>query len=265
MGSETMTMTMTTSESAEEGLAIDRLWAELKPDAQGLVTAVVQDAERGQVLMVGMMSREALARTIARRRVTFWSRSRRCLWEKGESSGNTLDLVDLWVDCDGDALVARARPRGPTCHTGQVSCFYRRVPEDAASAAAGALVEVAAGPPPPGDRLDRLTAVIEARKAGRGATQREGKSYVRHLLDRGPEKIAAKITEEAGELAEAICAEGDDLDLEHVAAEAADLLFHAMVGLSARGLSLDDVRRVLDARMGLSGLDEKARRGQSEA
>ena len=254
-------MTMT-SESAED-LAIDRLWARLKPDARGLVTAVVQDAARGLVLMVGVMSREALARTIARRRVTFWSRSRRRLWEKGESSGNTLDLVDLWVDCDGDALVARARPRGPTCHTGQVSCFYRVLPENAAAAAGGELREIAEGPvvaAVQGDLLDRLTAVIEARKAGEGATNREGKSYVRHLLDRGPAKIAAKITEEAAELCEALCAEGDDLDLEHVAAEAADLLFHAMVGLSARGLSLDDVRRVLDARMGLSGIDEKASR-----
>ncbi|MCB9706008.1 MAG: bifunctional phosphoribosyl-AMP cyclohydrolase/phosphoribosyl-ATP diphosphatase HisIE [Myxococcales bacterium] len=233
--------------------ALDRLWAALRPDDRGLVTAVVQHPESGRVLMVGMMSREALARTLARRRVTFWSRSRACLWEKGESSGNTLDLVDLWVDCDGDALIARAWPRGPTCHTGATTCFFRQVSED------GALAEASEGPIPAAALLDRVAALIDERKAGRGATNREGKSYVRALLDGGhgeDGRIAAKIREEAGELIEALA--GDDR--EHIAAEAADLLFHVMVGLAARDLGIAEVREVLGRRLGVSGIDEKAAR-----
>lgn len=236
---------------SEPESALDRLWAALRPDDRGLVSAVVQHPASGQILMVGMMSREALARTLERRRVTFWSRSRACLWEKGESSGNTLDLVDLWVDCDGDALVARAWPRGPTCHTGAVTCFFRQV------SPAGELGEAAAGPTPAAALFDRLSAVIEARKAGEGATNRAGKSYVRGLLDGGAPAIAAKIEEEAGELIEAL---GGD-DREHIAAEAADLIFHVMVGLAAKGLDIAVVRDVLARRLGISGIDEKAARG----
>ncbi len=232
---------------------VEEIWSALKPDERGLVTAVVQHVESHQVLMVAMVNREALERTLERRRVTFWSRSRSCIWEKGETSNNTLDLVELWVDCDGDALVVRARPRGPTCHTGRASCFYRVVDEGPA------LRVVDAGPPASAAILDRLTGVIEDRKAGRGTTNPEGKSYVRSLIERGPAAISAKIEEEAGELIEALCAEAEDR--EHITAEAADLLFHTMVGLAAKGLDIAAVRDVLGRRLGLSGIDEKARRG----
>jgi len=250
---------------------IDRLWSALTPDERGLVTAVVQHAQSGQVLMVAMVSRESLARTLERRRVTFWSRSRRRLWEKGETSNNTLDLVELWVDCDGDALVIRARPRGPTCHTGRASCFYRVVDEPGDAAAdtkadaelAGDtetdLRVVDGGPVSNAALLDRLGVVIEDRKAARGATHKQGESYVRRLIDGGAPAISAKIEEEAGELIEALCAEVEDPA--HITAEAADLLFHVMVGLAEKGLSLSAVRSVLGARLGLSGIDEKARRG----
>lgn len=234
-----------------------RIWSALKPDERGLVTAVVQHAESGQVLMVAMVNQEALARTLERRRVTFWSRSRSCLWEKGETSKNTLDLVELWVDCDGDALVIRALPRGPTCHTGRTSCFYRVV----TGTGGEELRVVDDGPPSALSILDRLTGVIEDRKAGRGTTNPEGKSYVRSLIERGPAAISAKIEEEAGELIEALCAEAEDL--EHIKAEAADLLFHTMVGLAAKGLDIAAVREVLGERLGLSGIDEKARRRAS--
>jgi len=237
---------------------VERIWSALKPDERGLVTAVVQHAESGQVLMVAMVNREALARTLERRRVTFWSRSRSCIWEKGETSNNTLELVELWVDCDGDALLVRALPSGPTCHTGRASCFYRVTQGDAE------LRLVSEGPPSPSSSsssspiLERLTGLIEERKAGRGTTNREGKSYVRSLIERGPAAISAKIEEEAGELSEALCAEVEDL--EHIKAEAADLLFHTMVGLAAKGLDIAAVRDVLGERLGLSGIDEKARR-----
>ncbi|MCH9687768.1 MAG: bifunctional phosphoribosyl-AMP cyclohydrolase/phosphoribosyl-ATP diphosphatase HisIE [Deltaproteobacteria bacterium] len=229
------------------------LWAQLRPDAQGLVTTVVQHEDTGQVLMVGYMNPEALAATLASGRVTFWSRSRNTLWEKGATSGNTLALQSLRVDCDADALLAVARPAGPTCHTGTTSCFFRRVEGDQAEA-----LPSDDGPAPgPDPTLGRVFDVILDRQAGRGMTNAEGKSYVRRLLDGGAPKINAKIAEEADELARAVEGESD----ERVASEAADLLFHTMVGLAHRGLGLADVSRVFARRFGHSGIDEKASRG----
>jgi phosphoribosyl-AMP cyclohydrolase / phosphoribosyl-ATP pyrophosphohydrolase len=231
------------------------LWGLLRPDAQGLVTAVVQHEHTEQVLMVGHMSAAALAATLACGRVTFWSRSRNELWEKGTTSGHTLRLTELRVDCDGDALLVRALPVGPTCHTGATSCFFRRVEGEHAHA-----LPVDDGPPAgPDPTLARVFGVILERKAGHGTA--EGGSYVRHLLERGAPRINAKITEEAAELAQAIEGESD----ERVASEAADLVFHAMVGLAHRGLHLHDVARVLAARFGRSGLDEKAGRVATRA
>ena len=223
------------------------LWATLKPDAAGLVAAVVQHALSGQVLMVGHMNAEALAATLTTGRVTFWSRSRARLWEKGESSGHTLELRGMWVDCDADALLVHAEPRGPTCHTGAVSCFSTPVPgTDDASAA---------------PVLARLSAEILARKAGRGITSATGKSYVRGLMDGGIPAIAAKLHEEAAELAEALASD----DHQHIASEAADLLFHTLVGLAHRDVDLSAVLEVLARRMGRSGVDEKASRTPSPA
>jgi len=236
-------------------LDVPALWAQLRPDARGLVTAVVQHRDTHQVLMVGYMNAEALGATLERRRVTFWSRSRDELWEKGATSGHTLHLHDLRVDCDGDALLVIARPVGPTCHTGTTSCFFRRVsgPPDAWPADDG--------PAGADTTLERVFAAILDRQAGRGMTNAEGRSYVRRLLDGGAPKVNAKITEEAGELAEAIAEQGDP----QVAAEAADLVFHAMVGLAHRGLHLHDVTRVLAERFGHSGIDEKAARSPRPA
>lgn len=216
------------------------LWATLKTDSAGLVTVVVQDHVRGDVLMVGHMNAEALAATLRGGRVTFWSRSRGCLWEKGESSGHTLELRGLAVDCDRDALLVRAEPRGPTCHTGARSCFFTPV-----LGSEGPTV------------LERLYTEICERRAGRGVTSASGKSYVRDLMDGGVQAIAAKLHEETGELIEAL-ATGEDR--EHIAREAADLLFHALVGLAHREVALADLLAVLNNRMGRSGVDEKAAR-----
>lgn len=228
---------------------LDTLWSQAKPDERGLVTAVVVHASTGAVLMVAMMNRESLDRTLRDRKVTFFSRSRQSIWQKGEKSGNTLQLVDLRIDCDGDALLVRALPAGPTCHTGKPSCFHRKLEDDALAIDDG-----------PDAQLDAVLAkvadVIEARRAGAGTTSATGRSYVRELLAAGPTKVAAKIREEADELARAIEGEPDD----RVAAEAADLLFHALVGLAARGLGPRDPAAVLAARFGTSGVDEKASR-----
>jgi phosphoribosyl-ATP pyrophosphohydrolase/phosphoribosyl-AMP cyclohydrolase len=208
----------------------------------GLLPAVVQDRLTGQVRMVGYMSRESLAATLRTGRATFFSRSRNELWEKGQSSGNTLRVVSLHADCDADTILVLVDPTGPTCHTGTPSCFFRSVGAD------GALTDEARDATP---FLEALEREIEARKQSVGS-----KSYTRHLLDGGAERIGAKLREEADELARAIESESDD----RVASEAADVLYHAMVGLASRGVSLRDVLDKLAARAGTSGHEEKARR-----
>jgi phosphoribosyl-ATP pyrophosphohydrolase/phosphoribosyl-AMP cyclohydrolase len=225
------------------------LWERLRLGPDGLIPVVVVDAKDHRTLMLGYMNEEALAATIDRGLVTFWSRSRNTLWEKGETSGNALEFVSLRVDCDADALLVSARPLGPTCHTGASSCWYRRFDR-------GALVEDD-GPEPTDDPFAALFAVIEDRKAGIGATSADGRSYVQTLMDKGVDKINEKIAEEGAELCRALRRESD----ERVAEEAADLLFHAFVGLAQRDLTLDAVARVLRRRAGVSGLDEKANRG----
>jgi phosphoribosyl-AMP cyclohydrolase / phosphoribosyl-ATP pyrophosphohydrolase len=207
----------------------------------GLVPAVVQDRLTGQVRMLAYVSREALARTLETGRATFFSRSRGELWEKGATSGHTLAVSAVVADCDADALLFLVDPVGPTCHTGSPSCFFRRV-HDGAAADSG--VDAAAF-------LETLEREIDARKQSTAE-----RSYTRHLLDGGPERIGEKLREEAGELAQAIAFETDD----RVAAEAADVLYHVLVGLASRRVPLRAVLGVLAARAGQSGHDEKAAR-----
>lgn len=230
----------------------DELWATLAPNQDGLVAAIIVHADDGRVLMLGYQNREALAATLATGKVTFFSRSKQRLWQKGESSGHVLELRSLRVDCDGDALLIAASPRGPTCHTGTSSCFFKPVellPSDAV-----ALAETDDGPAR--RTIDSLWQTICERKIGRGMTNVEGKSYVRSLLDAGVAKIDEKLREEAAELGAALREESD----ERVVSEAADLLFHALVGLASRDLTPADVADVLRRRHGLSGIDEKAGR-----
>ncbi|HEY8429819.1 MAG TPA: bifunctional phosphoribosyl-AMP cyclohydrolase/phosphoribosyl-ATP diphosphatase HisIE [Sandaracinaceae bacterium] len=210
----------------------------LKLDRDGLVTVVAQDRASGEVRMVAHANEEALRRTAETGLAHFYSRSRKRLWCKGEESGNTLAVSAIWLDCDADAAIYLVAPRGPTCHTGRPSCFFVRA--HGGGEAARALPVLA-----------ELEAVLEAR---RGADA--GASYTRALLDGGAPKIGAKIREEAAELAEAIAGESDA----RVVAEAADLVYHAMVGLISRGLSLRDVQVALSERFGVSGHEEKASR-----
>lgn len=207
-------------------------------DDRGLVPCIVQDAGSGTVLMLAWMNAAALELTRSTGIVHFWSRSRQALWKKGETSGNTLAVVELRLDCDQDAILVRATPAGPTCHTGATSCFFH--------VDGGADDD---GPARP--ILSRLAQIIEARR-----TSTAEKSYTKSLLAAGMPKILAKIAEEHGELA----AELPDGPDDKVIYETADLLFHVMVGLGARQIPIERVLAELARRFGTSGHVEKARR-----
>ena len=183
----------------------------------GLVPAVVQDAATLAVLMVGWMDRDALQRTLSTRQATFYSRTRRRQWTKGESSGNVLDVVELRLDCDGDTLLVLAHPRGPTCHLARESCF----------------------PDAPGNFVAQLDRLVAHR-----AAKRPVGSYTTRLLDGGVRRIAQKVGEEGVETALAAVAQDDAA----LAGEAADLVFHLLVLLRARGMAWSDVVEVLRQR-----------------
>lgn len=214
----------------------------LKFDERGLIPAIAQDHLSGQVRMMAYMNQAALEQTLTSGKATFFSRSRGALWVKGETSGNVLSVVSVVADCDADTLLLLVLPVGPSCHTGRPACFFRRV------TAAGELAEQASEAAP---FLLELGSVLESRKASSAE-----KSYTKSLLMGGPDKIGAKLREEAGELADAIKNESD----ERVLSEASDLLYHAMVGLTQRGLTLRQVIEVLAKRTHQSGHAEKASR-----
>ncbi|HEX2872123.1 MAG TPA: bifunctional phosphoribosyl-AMP cyclohydrolase/phosphoribosyl-ATP diphosphatase HisIE [Polyangiaceae bacterium] len=214
----------------------------LKFDERGLIPAIAQDHLTGQVRMMAYMNQAALEQTLESGKATFFSRSRGTLWTKGETSGHVLQVVSVTADCDADTLLLSVLPVGPSCHTGRPACFFRRVE------AGGALTDQPSEAAP---FLTELGEVLESRKASSAE-----KSYTKSLLMGGPEKIGAKIREEAGELADAIKSESD----ERVLSEASDLLYHAMVGLTQRGLTLRQVIEVLAKRTHQSGHAEKASR-----
>ncbi|MDQ7850563.1 MAG: bifunctional phosphoribosyl-AMP cyclohydrolase/phosphoribosyl-ATP diphosphatase HisIE [Armatimonadota bacterium] len=196
----------------------------------GLVPVVAQDRRSGQVLMVAHMTPEALRRTLAEGQAWYWSRSRQTLWRKGEQSGHTQTVREVRLDCDGDALLLLVDQEGPACHTGRGSCFFR----DAAGRELPA-------PAFARDVLDELVEVVRSRRLSAPAG-----SYTAALFAAGRAAIGAKVREEAEELDRAARDEGERRVLE----EAADLLYHTLVLLVERGLSLDDVRRELARRRG---------------
>ena len=215
----------------------------LNYDDRGLVAVIAQDAETGEVRMMAYADETAIERTLSTGLAHFYSRSRKSLWKKGESSGNTLGVRSVWVDCDGDTLIYMVDPAGPSCHTGAETCFFRRLDAD------GDLVE--AGDDSAAPTLLRLERTLQARKASDA-----GESYTKSLLDAGATKIDAKVREEAGELGDALIGESDD----RVASEAGDVIYHLLVGLVLREVSLRDLFSELSKRFGQSGHEEKSSR-----
>lgn len=223
---------------------MDLTW--LKRDAAGLVTVVVQDRQTGMVRMVAHANDEAIAATLQSGIGHFFSRSRNRLWKKGEESGHVLYVSEVWADCDADCLLYLVDPDGPSCHTGRDSCFFARVESD------GRLAEDPREHGAP--TFVRLWSELEARRDASAE-----KSYTRSLLEKGAPKIGEKLREEADELARAIAGETD----ERVVSEGADLVYHVLVGLLFRKLSLREVQAQLAKRFGVSGIAEKASRPRS--
>jgi phosphoribosyl-ATP pyrophosphohydrolase/phosphoribosyl-AMP cyclohydrolase len=192
-----------------------------QPDfSKGLIPAIIQDAKTQKVLMLGYMNEEAYLKTIAEKRVTFFSRSKNRLWTKGETSENYLEVVNHLVDCDQDTILIQANPEGPTCHTGADTCFNEPNQDNAAW-------------------LDYLKHVIRSRK-----NETAEKSYTASLFQKGTHKIAQKVGEEAVELVIEALMKNDDL----FKGEAADLLFHLLVLLEDRGIGLEEVIKLLQER-----------------
>jgi len=215
----------------------------LSYDEEGLVPVVAQDAETGEIRMVAYADPTAIAKTLETGLAHFFSRSRNALWKKGESSGHTMAVREVWVDCDGDTLVYLVDPAGPSCHTGADTCFFRRLDRD------GRLVEGGTSGAAP--TLLRLERILRDRRSSTAE-----RSYTKALLEGGAPKVDAKIREEAGELGSALRDEPDA----RVSAEAADLIYHLLVGLLLREVSLREVLEALSKRFSRSGHEEKASR-----
>jgi phosphoribosyl-ATP pyrophosphohydrolase/phosphoribosyl-AMP cyclohydrolase len=201
---------------------------EPKWNEHGLAPAIVQDAKTGQVLMLAWMNAEAWQLTRETGEAHFWSRSRQSLWHKGETSGNVQHIVEIRLDCDEDAILLRVEPAGPACHTGERSCFFQVVSG-----------EWSATSDQPMTVLDRLYQVIQDRKQN----PRPG-SYTAHLFERGISEIAKKVGEESVEVIVAALSQSD----ERLVSETADLMYHSLVLLAARNVSLEQVEQELEQR-----------------
>lgn len=196
---------------------------EIKFDERGLIPAIVQNAETREVLMLAYMNKESLARTIETKQTWFWSRSRQELWHKGATSGNTQQVVSLALDCDGDAIVVLVKPAGPACHTGSISCFNTTESQ----------------PTDLGPLLSRLYQLIRNRERERPAG-----SYTTYLFEEGIDKILKKLGEESAETI--IAAKNDDSG--RLVSEVSDLIYHLLVLLVARGVSLEEIGNELSQR-----------------
>lgn len=195
---------------------------DVKFDDRGLIPAIVQNASTREVLTLAYMNRESLIKTIETQQTWFWSRSRNELWHKGETSGNTQQVVSLTLDCDRDAIVVLVDPAGPACHTGATSCF-----------------QTGANATGIGSMLDQLYQLIQSRERDRPAN-----SYTTYLFDEGIDKILKKVGEESAETI--IAAKNEDRG--RVVSEVSDLVYHLLVLLVARGVSLEEIANELGQR-----------------
>lgn len=195
---------------------------------QGLVPAIVQDAHSKEVLTLAYMNEQSLQKTLETKETWFYSRSRQQLWHKGETSGNVQKVVDIRYDCDADALLILVEPKGPACHTGEYSCFHHRLNDEKPVATPNRFA---------------ILSVLESLIAEREAKRPEG-SYTTYLFEKGIDKIAKKVGEEAAEVIIAV----KNRSKEELRWEAADLLYHLLVLLREQRLSLDDVLSVLAER-----------------
>ena len=204
----------------------------VKFDEHGLIPAIVQNAATREVLTLAYMNRESLAKTIETQQTWFWSRSRGELWHKGETSGNTQRVVSLTLDCDADAILVLVDPAGPACHSGATSCF-----------------ETGANTTGIGSVLDQLYELIQSRER-----ERPSNSYTTYLFDEGLDKILKKLGEESAETI--IAAKNEDQG--RVVSEVADLMYHLLVLLVARGVSLEAISQELGQRRKAGNASERA-------
>jgi phosphoribosyl-ATP pyrophosphohydrolase/phosphoribosyl-AMP cyclohydrolase len=210
---------------------------EVKFFDQGLIPAVVQDALTLEVLTLAYMNEESLKRTIQTQQTWFWSRSRKELWHKGETSGNTQRVVELRLDCDLDALVVLVEPAGPACHTGKQTCFHNVVESEGPNQPPQTEVWASVGGL--GGLLNQLYVLIQSRER-----ERPKGSYTTYLFDEGLDKILKKLGEESAETI--IAAKNDDKT--RLIAEVSDFIYHLLVLLVERGISLDEIRLELAQR-----------------
>lgn len=230
---------------------------QLRFNEQGLIVAVAQEADSGEVLMQAYMNKEAVAKTLETGLAHYYSRSRQKLWQKGESSGHCQYLQEMRYDCDGDCLLLLVKQAGVACHTGHSSCFYRRLTPSGEQQEVTAAQVDAAQVYAQEDILDALYHVIQQRRQEQTAKE----SYVASLFAKGLDKILGKIGEEATETAVA----GKGGQEQEVVAETADLWFHSLVLLAAYDLHPERIYAELRQRFGLSGIAEKAQRNAPEA
>jgi phosphoribosyl-AMP cyclohydrolase / phosphoribosyl-ATP pyrophosphohydrolase len=215
----------------------------LKFDEQGLIPAIVQDSRTNEILTLAYMNAESLSRTLQTGETWFWSRSRQELWHKGETSGNFQRVVDIRIDCDGDALVVLVDPEGPACHLGEQTCFHRNFVEGEQQQAQVGLSLVKQSSLELGILLDELYQLIEDRKEKRP----EG-SYTTYLFNAGLDKILKKLGEES---AETIIA-AKNRSIQQMTAEISDLLYHLLVLMSECDVRLEDIFKELKKRAGSS-------------
>lgn len=225
------------SDDMKQDLSMEQMIEHIRWDEAGLVPAIIQDAENKQVLMMAYMNRESMKLTLESGETWFWSRSRQELWHKGATSGNIQSVVSLAYDCDGDTLLVQVNPKGPACHTGEVSCFFNEITVAGQPSLSGVV-----DTPALSNRFEVL-AELEEIIAKREVERPEG-AYTTYLFDKGVDKILKKVGEEASETI--IAAKNRDND--ELRLEVSDLIYHLLVLLQERKLPLDDILEELSRR-----------------